>query len=539
MTHSHIQNATTGSAQLGNIAIFGMGSSGEAVVHYCASLPKTQVSSITCFLGDSPINEDVKSFLCEAGCEVVSSYDFDSALADTSNAASLEALGAPADSSNSASTDTSTHTSYDLGIISPGIAPHTPIFRYAQMVCKELIGEAEFAWRLSPEKWLVITGTNGKTTTTTLTKKMLVDAGIPAQEVGNIGTPATAQLSQRSPESWFVAELSSYQLATSEHLHPRVAALLNITDDHVRWHTSLEKYAAAKERVFMNMTADDLAIISQDDSWCLDIAQRAEERGLRVCYVSCKAQPEADEWAYCDNGVLKVQLKGSTYEICKATDLHIRGTHNIENALVSSVAALELGASLDCVRETLLSFSGLEHRIEDLGVVGTLRFVNDSKATNVDAARQALSAFKPKSIVMMLGGSDKMTDLTALAQEVCEKCCVAVCYGAARGRLLAALEEERTESGASIRLLNAEYFDDAFSFACSAAPPNSVILLSPACASFDEFSGFEERGNYFKQLVLDYRNQEAANAQKQQAEQGAPNAQQTEQGARGEQRGCE
>ncbi len=504
--------ATTCSFPFGDIAIFGMGSSGEAVVRYCVALPHTQVSSMSCFPGDSPVSEELKSFLQESGCALMSSYDFEDAAADTH---------------------------YDLGIISPGIAPHTPIFKYAQAACKELIGEAEFAWRISPEKWLVITGTNGKTTTTTLTKNMLVDAGIAAQEVGNIGMPVTAQLSQRSPESWFVAELSSYQLASSKQLHPRVAALLNITDDHVSWHTSLENYAAAKERAFMNMTSDDLAIISQDDAWCQDIARRAKQRGVRVCYVSCKAQPEADEWAYCDNGLLKVQLKGTCYEICKAEDLRIPGVHNIENALVSSAAALELGADLHHVRETLLSFSGLEHRIEDLGVVGTLRFINDSKATNVDAARQALSAFEPKSVVMLLGGSDKMTDLAALAQEVCEKCCVAICYGEARARLLAAFEEERTESGASIRLLDAECLDDAFSFACSAAPSNSVILLSPACASFDEFSGFEERGNFFKQLVLNYRNQEADNAQTQQAEQGIPNGRQTEQGARSEQRGRE
>jgi UDP-N-acetylmuramoylalanine--D-glutamate ligase len=348
-----------------------------------------------------------------------------------------------------------------------------------------------------------ITGTNGKTTTTTLTTALLREGGRSAEAVGNIGTIITSRLAGRQPGSWFVAELSSFQLATTRLLHPRVACLMNVTPDHVEWHGSMEAYAQAKEKIFANLEAGDLAVVSDGDDWCRAVIGRLEARGLRVCRVDVRQDPGTPCAAFVRDGRLVVRLDGVEHVLVPTDDLLIRGEHNEENALVASSVALELGVADKDVCRGLLAFSPLEHRIEPCGEVSGVRFVNDSKATNTDSVEKALTAFEPGSIVVLLGGHDKGTDLTSLSRAVAARCRVAVCYGAAGERIARALEDEIAASGSALEVVREPHMREAFSAACGRAQAGDVVLLSPACSSFDEFHNMEERGELFKRLAAE------------------------------------
>ena len=389
---------------------------------------------------------------------------------------------------------------YDLCVTSPGISEFSDFFRAAQAHSAEVISEPEFAWRESPERWIAITGTNGKTTTTTFTRDLLRAAGMPATAVGNIGYLCCEAVTKRSEGEWFVAELSSFQLAVSRRLHPQVAVLLNVTPDHIAWHKTLDNYAAAKEKVFANLTPSDLAVVATGDDWCRSIAGRLEDRGLRVCRLSLAGDPDTPCAAFVREGRLTVRLDGKEHTLCKADDLQIKGIHNVENALAAATAALEVGAADAGVEAGLRAFAPLEHRIELCGELGGVRFVDDSKATNTDAVEKALTAFAPGSVVLLLGGHDKGTDLDSLAQAAARDCAAAVCYGDAGPRMASAL---RACASDPTRVHEAPHMAEALDLACDLAQPGQTVLLSPACSSFDEFSGFEERGRVFKQLVAD------------------------------------
>ena len=348
-----------------------------------------------------------------------------------------------------------------------------------------------------------ITGTNGKTTTTSLATALLREGGRSAEAVGNIGTLITSRLAARKPGSWFVAELSSFQLATTRFLHPRVACLMNVTPDHVEWHGSMEAYAAAKEKIFANLEAGDLAVVFDGDDWCRAVIGRLDARGLRVCRVDVREDPGTPCAAFVRGGRLVVRLDGTEHELVPANDLLIKGEHNQENALVASAVALELGVADEDVCRGLLAFSPLEHRIEPCGEVSGVRFVNDSKATNTDSVEKALTAFRPGSVVLLLGGHDKGTNLASLSHAVAARCRVAVCYGAAGERIARALEDEVAASGATLEVVREPYMREAFSAACGRAQAGDVVLLSPACSSFAEFHTMEERGALFKRLAAE------------------------------------
>lgn len=385
---------------------------------------------------------------------------------------------------------------FDLAVASPGIPPRSGLFRSAAAASRELVGEEELAWRESPGRWVAVTGTSGKTTTTTLATHLLLAAGLPAEAVGNIGTPAIERIDSRPEGGWLVAELSSFQLHTSYALHPVTACLLNVTPDHLSWHGSMEAYARDKERIFRNFGDGNLAVVSVDDDWCAAAAGRLVGRGVRACLLSTRSDPGSPDAAFMRGGGLVARLGGEEHALCGAEELAIRGEHNAQNALAASAMALWAGASPDAVREGLLSFSPLEHRIEPCGEAGGVRFVNDSKATNTDSVEKALTAFEPGTVVLLLGGRDKGTDLSSLASAAKGACRAVVCYGEAGPRMA-----EAARSGGVVRVAEAAHMADALDAAVGLARPGDVVLLSPACASFDEFSGFEERGRAFKALV--------------------------------------
>lgn len=384
--------------------------------------------------------------------------------------------------------------SYELCVVSPGISEKGSFYASAARASKEIITEPEYAFRLSPSHWIAVTGTNGKTTTTSLVTHLLNGCGMKAQSCGNIGdTCIQAVLNRRDGET-LVAEMSSYQLASTKSFAPKVAVLLNITPDHLAWHGSFEEYAQAKFKVFANMGEGDTAVIgAQVIADYPELPSMLEAKGVRLVNVGSRADRDC---AYLDGDTLVLMNgEGQRIELVAADELQIQGEHNIENALCASAAAVAYGCAVPCVREGLKSFSPLEHRLEPCGEINGVACFNDSKATNVDATLKALTAFPPRSVVLLLGGRDKGTDLRDLVEACEETCSAIVAYGEAGERFFDAFD------GAQVERFLEPGMIIAFHKALDIAKPGQSIVLSPACASFDEFSSFEHRGGVFKACV--------------------------------------
>jgi len=380
---------------------------------------------------------------------------------------------------------------WDLIVASPGISPSRPLLRSALLLGAPVISELELAYRLSSAPFVAVTGTNGKTTTTALITHLLRQAGRSAVAVGNIGVPAVAAAPEVSEDGIVVAECSSFQLALTLDFHPRVAVLLNITPDHIDWHGSLASYAADKARIFANMGSGDVAVVDVDDVGAAVWADVVAGRGLRVVRVGL-----SNGVARVVDGVLTVDVGEGDVSLVGADELLIRGVHNISNSLAAAAVALVMGASPDAVREGLRTFEPIEHRLEPVGTVRGVEYVNDSKATNPDAVMKALTAFGATPLLILLGGRNKGNDFRPLADACADRCRLSVLYGEARPELKAAF------SSAGARFVGADTMAEALAVASQAALPGEVVLLSPACASFDEFSDYEDRGRRFAEAVL-------------------------------------
>ena len=281
--------------------------------------------------------------------------------------------------------------------------------------------------------------------------------------------------------------------------------LLNITLDHLEWHGSLEAYAAAKEKIFANLDANDLAIVSDLDEFCQDVSSRLEARGIAVCHLA-QTDPGTQNAAFVRTGALVVRLSGKEMELVAADALHIRGAHNALNALAAAACGLFLGLDIVSIRHALLDFMPLEHRIEPVDTVNGVLYVNDSKATNTDSVEKSLTSFPGKNVILLLGGHDKGTELDEFAQKVSATCAYAICFGEAGPRFAEAL---RRVSDGHAEVVQEPHMHEAFDRAVELARPGSVVLLSPACSSFDEFTGMAQRGRVFKQLVADLAQKES------------------------------
>jgi UDP-N-acetylmuramoylalanine--D-glutamate ligase len=435
---------------------------------------------------------------------------------------------------------------FDLAIASPGIPPHSPLVVSAREHARELISEPELAWRLSPEHWIVITGTNGKTTTTALVAHLLNTCGMKARAAGNIGTTCIEAVCAREPGEYLVAELSSYQLAYSCGLVPVAAVLLNITPDHLAWHGSFESYRDAKLGLFDRLKPDAPAVIDAtlEGTRAVVRARRAaQKRSIPIGTAEglcgdMTARCGAAEAAFVDphGGMLTCVIGGRRMAVLESSKLKIKGEHNQENALAAAAAVLALGADPAKVAEGLASFEPLEHRIEPCGSVGGVAFFNDSKATNPEATCKALAAFGDTPLVVMLGGRDKGTSLDELVKATAASCRAVICYGEAGPRFAEAFEAARSfnaapasdaaaaapavptpaavvapapapaasSRSAPVSLLVPD-FRSAFDAAMANARAGDAVLLSPACASFDEFSSYEQRGTAFKALTAALR----------------------------------
>jgi UDP-N-acetylmuramoylalanine--D-glutamate ligase len=384
---------------------------------------------------------------------------------------------------------------YDLCIASPGIPPHAPIMVSALSVVDRVISEIEFAFLESSQPWIAITGTNGKTTTTALTSHLLEAGGISVRTVGNIGAPAITAVAEAGEDEVFVAEVSSFQLSLTHAFHPQVAILLNLTPDHIDYHGSLEAYAADKMRVFANLTDENLAIIDMDDPGSAAQVASVAERGVPVVRVSLSDRHALG--ATVADGALVLETRGGEVRLCRAGQLLIKGAHNVSNALAAAAAAHAFGVSVSDLRSGLISFRAIEHRLEPAGCVDGVEWFNDSKATNPDAVFKAIDAFDGQSLILLLGGRNKGNDFRPLAEKAAHTAKSVVVFGESRIELASAFE------GLAVPVLEAVSLVDAVGAARQLSDAGDVIVLSPACASFDEFTSYEHRGEVFKSLVRD------------------------------------
>jgi len=376
----------------------------------------------------------------------------------------------------------------DLVVPSPGV-PLTilPLAR-ARAAGAKIVSEIEVASWLVPCPLAAITGTKGKSTTTALLGELLRDEGRKVQVGGNIGRPLIALADRAGEDEVLVAEVSSFQLEATEAFRPRVAVLLNLFADHLDRHADMGEYTGAKARIFANQTTEDAAVINRDDEAAWALRQRTRAHVLPFSLVET-----APDGADIVDGWLRVEGR----RVCREVAVKLRGRHNVANALAALAAARCLGASLDRVQGTLERFEGLEHRLEPAGVVRGVTFVNDSQATTPESALVALQAF-PEHVVLIAGGRPKVHDFTKLGAAMAKSGADLVVIGEAADEIASAARAAGVKSIARARDLR-----EAVARAVEAARPGDVVLLSPACASFDMFANMAERGRAFKQMAAE------------------------------------
>jgi UDP-N-acetylmuramoylalanine--D-glutamate ligase len=372
----------------------------------------------------------------------------------------------------------------DLVVLSPGVPADLELAQAARRRGIPVIGDLELAsWFLKGEI-IGITGSNGKTTTTALTGHILKASGIPAQVGGNIGTPPASLVKTSRAGQWNVLELSSFQLETISSFRARMGAALNVTPDHLDRHYTFEKYAAAKARLFENQRSDDFAVLNADDRVTRGYAERT---GAESMFFSSTQKLQTGAWLDKDAIVLDGKC------LMSASEVPLRGVHNLENTMAAAIMARLAGATHEQIRAAVMSFPGVEHRLEFVRDLDGIAWYNDSKATNVDATLKALAAF-PGGLWVILGGKDKNSDYRPLAAAMKEKVHRALLIGAAADKIEDHLHGE-------VSTVKCGTLEAAVRHARVAARAGDTVLLAPACASFDQFENFEHRGREFKRLV--------------------------------------
>lgn len=392
----------------------------------------------------------------------------------------------------------------DLLVVSPGIPVNAPLLEDARKLGIPVWSEVELAWRFLRGKLIAITGSNGKTTTTSLVAHILKTSAIPTLVGGNIGVPLLSLVDSSSDATVTVAEISSFQLENVEEFRPEVGVLLNLTPDHLDRHASFEEYAGAKMRMFENQSERDAAILNADDP---EVTRRMPN-GPRVYWFSRKKRVTAGAFLLEEQIVFRAG--GDETQLLRRSDITLRGEHNLENVLAACSAAFLVGAPMAGIAEGVRSFAGVEHRLEFVGNVAGVQYYNDSKATNVDAALKAIEAFpkpQPSSekgrLIVILGGKDKGSPYTPLREPLAARARDVLLIGAAAEKIAADLE------GVTL-LERAGTLDRAVQIAKDRARAGDIVLLAPACASFDQFENYEQRGRIFKDLVAKLSAQTAA-----------------------------
>jgi UDP-N-acetylmuramoylalanine--D-glutamate ligase len=380
-----------------------------------------------------------------------------------------------------------TFLAQDLIVASPGVPANLPGMVAAREAGIPAWSEIELASRFLRGRLVAITGSNGKTTTTSLVAHILRAAGLPVILAGNIGTPLISCVDGSTDRSVTVAEVSSFQLELIDSFRPDIGVLLNLTPDHLDRHASFEEYCRVKLRIFENQTESDSAVLNADDRV---VARQAPARP-RLCWFSRTRRVDAG--ASVSGKAIVFCEDSREIALLDRADIGLRGEHNLENVLAAASAAYLSGATPAAIAAGVRSFPGVEHRLEFVAEIGGVRFFNDSKATNVDATLKALDAF-PGNLLVILGGKDKGSDYAPLIEPLRRRARLVLLIGAAAAKIEA-------QFGAGVPVMRASTLDRAVGLAWERARPGDTVLLAPACASFDQFDNFEHRGRVFKQLV--------------------------------------
>jgi UDP-N-acetylmuramoylalanine--D-glutamate ligase len=384
----------------------------------------------------------------------------------------------------------------DLIVVSPGVPVDAPSLVQARALGEEVIGEIELASQFLLGPMVAITGSNGKTTTTTLAGEILTAGGFPTLVGGNIGTPAISLVEQAKLETVIVLEVSSFQLETIRAFHPKVAVVLNVTPDHLDRHKTFEAYADAKARMFENQRSDDFAVLNADDRTCVVMAQQTL---AQVFWFSRQKEVSQGAWVGDGNILFRDgdgQGKSAQREIMPVSEVPLKGAHNLENVLAAACAGALMGCEAKKIRQAVHDFKAVEHRLEFVATIGGVDYYNDSKATNVDATIKALESF-PANIHLILGGKDKGSDYTVLDELLQKRVKRVYTIGAAAEKI----ESQIASKSGSVDVVHAETLENAVRKAHAVAVPGDVVLLAPACASFDQFKNYEHRGQVFKEIV--------------------------------------
>jgi len=375
----------------------------------------------------------------------------------------------------------------ELVVPSPGVPADSLVLVSARGLNITVWSEIELASRFMRGRLIGITGSNGKTTTTTLVDYILRHAGFTTVLAGNIGTPLIAQANKTAEGTIAVAELSSFQLELIETFRPSISVLLNLTPDHLDRHKTFSAYTAAKARIFENQIEEDAAILNLDDAASREVVPSRPQ----VFWFSRKSN--AEQGAFVTNGKLIFRRNGQEEQILDCDEIPLPGAHNLENVLAATITARLAGAESAQIAEAVRSFAGVEHRLEFVAEIHGVRYYNDSKATNVDATLKALEAF-PRRIIVILGGKDKDSVYSPLRELLRERAILALLIGSAAEKI------ERQIAG-SVAIERTGTLERAIQIAKRTAQPGDVVLLAPACASFDQFQNYEHRGRVFTELV--------------------------------------
>ncbi|HKS77195.1 MAG TPA: UDP-N-acetylmuramoyl-L-alanine--D-glutamate ligase [Terriglobales bacterium] len=375
----------------------------------------------------------------------------------------------------------------DLIVVSPGVPVDAPLLVQARALGENVIGEIELAAQFLHGPIVAVTGSNGKTTTTTLAGEIIAAGGYATLVGGNIGTPAISFAGRATPETVIVLEVSSFQLETIQTFRPKVAVILNVTPDHLDRHHTFEAYRDAKARIFENQTPQDFTVFNADDPTCLELANRTK---APVYWFSRKKEVQLG--AHVQDGRILFRDRDGQREIMQVSEIPLKGNHNVENVLAGVCIGALMRCAPDKIRQAIRDFKAVEHRLEYVATVRGVDYFNDSKATNVDATIKALESF-PANIHLILGGKDKGSDYSVLNDLLRERVKKVYTIGAAAPKI------ESQIKGPEV--VHAETLENAVKRASAAAQSGDIVLLAPACASFDQFKSYEHRGRVFKDLV--------------------------------------
>ena len=382
-------------------------------------------------------------------------------------------------------------STYDMLVLSPGVPCDLDFIEESRKNGTEIIGEVELAYRIGKGNFVAITGTNGKTTTTSLTGKIFSDAGIKTSVVGNIGDPVVAHAEESTSDDWLITEMSSFQLETVQDFRPKLAAVLNITPDHLNRHKTMEAYVAAKANVTKNQTEEDYFIYNKEDSMTAAIAEKSRAKTVEF---SIKGGSGTGAF-FSNNKIIVIDENGEEHFICAKEDIRIIGDHNIENVLAATALSFFAGISPEIIASSIKEFAGVEHRIEFCGRVDEVEYYNDSKGTNTDAAIIALKALED-DIILIAGGDAKEQNFDEFASMLKGRVHALILLG----RDADIIEEAARKAGFN-DIYRCKDMPDCVRKASELARPGDKVLLSPACASWDMYDNFEQRGKHFKNCI--------------------------------------